>query len=311
MRLHRLASWPVLTGLVAFATLGAGCSSEPAMAPADLLAPAGTLDPARDAGPGLDRAGDPFQGPGLVDLSLDRLTVVEGAFRVRTTLTGQEPGGWAEGTFSIERRVVGLSTPAFGGPTYVRESVRHLEETGPIASQDLWRQDKSGLYLHQGDEAAMRVARRRVARAASAATSPDAGVAAAFDRAIAALDAKREAILAGPPGGALSSEITFLRYPLRKGASWEGRPGFNVWTVEGHDRLELPEGTRRAARLSIVLPQDFGPDDRALTWWDEPGEVKREFHLFGDATDENGIVIGTVETWETFELVTYTPGEAL
>ena len=314
MRVPRFTPWPVLAVLAALVVAaGAGCSSDSSMEPAALVAPSGSLG--LSGGPAGDvttAAPSPFSSHGLVDLSLDRLTVVEGTFRGRTILTGQEPGPWVEGAFAIERRVVGLSTPAFGGPTYVRESVRHVETTGPSLREDRWRQDHSGLYLYQApEEAGATVSLRRLADRAVTQGASSLKEVAAFARAVETVNAKRAALLAGPPGGALSSEITFLRYPLHKGASWEGRPGFNVWTVEGFDRLEFADGSRmRVARLRIELPGIFGPDDSALTWWDEPGEVKREFHLFGDAVDEGGNVIGRFETYESFALVEYVPAGA-
>ena len=312
----RVVSRPALAALAGLACVVAlsGCSPATPMEPADVRqAPDGFAAAGAHSDPGLAANPNPFESKGVVDLSFDRLTVVAGTFRARTTLTGQEPGPWVEGSFTIERQVVGLATPAFGGPTYVRERVRHLEDTGPSTSEDLWRQDRSGLYLYQADAGVSASPRLRQATQARAiampATTP--AVAAAFARAAEEVAAKRAALLLGPPGGALSTEITFLRYPLHKGVSWEGRVGFNVWTVEDLEWLTLPAGRVRAARLRIELPGLFGPDDRALTWWDAPGEVKREFHLSGTATDEQGNKIGEVETLESFELTAYGPAPTI
>lgn len=292
----------VLPALAVLGLAGSACSPQSVMEPADVRpAPAGAaLSGTAPERPALDALA--ANGRVVVDLGFNRLTRVVGVFRARTTPAGQAPGPWVEAPFATERLIVGVQTPVGGGPTYRQERVRHLEDSGPSTTYDLWRQDRSGLYLHQPDLSArtarpMPLAIARSARGAMAGT--------AFVRAWDAIATKRAALLAGPPGGPTALEITFLRYPLRKGASWEGRPGFNVWTVEDFDWLATPAGRFRAARLRIELPQFFGPRDRALTWWDAPGEVKREFHLFGSATDDQGNVLGELETIETFELVAY------
>lgn len=302
----------VLAGLACVAALS-GCSFVTPTEPAGhRRAPEGLAAASARPDAGLD-ARDLFGNQGVVDLSLDRLTVVTGIARARIVPKGQEPGPWVDVTFTIERQVVGLATPAFGGPTYVRERVRHIEGTNPMTHQDLWRQDRSGLYLYQPDSDAAALPRLRVASVARAIAGPAATPeqALAYARAAEDVAAKRGALLLGPPGGALSSEITFLRYPLHRGASWEGRVGFNVWTVEEVEWLALPAGSMRAARMRIELPGQFGPNDQALTWWDAPGEVKREFHLFGTATDEQGNEIGEFETLESFELTAYGPAPSI
>jgi hypothetical protein len=307
-RFSSLPTAGVLAGLLGVAALS-GCSTGTPMEPSGTRTSADELA-AASARPdaGLD-ARDFFGNQGVVDLSLDRLSVATGAFRARIVPEGQEPGPWVEVTFTVERQVMGLSTPAFGGPTYVRERVRRTEGTNPFTHEDLWRQDRSGLYLYQADAEAAALPRLRIASMARTIAGPSATPeqALAYARAAEDVAAKRAALLLGPPGGALSSEITFLRYPLHRGASWEGRVGFNVWTVEEVEWLALPTGRMRAARMRIELPGQFGPNDRALTWWDAPGEVKREFHLFGTATDEQGNEIGEFETLESFELTAYGP----
>lgn len=291
----------VAPALAILALAGSACSTRSPMEPvAARPAPAGAaLSGAASERSPLGVLADRFtRGNGFVDLGFNRLTRVAGVFRARTILTGQQPGPWLELPFSTERLVVGVQTPVGGGPTYRHERVRHLEDTGPTTTFDLWRQDRSGLYLYQPDLSA-RTARPGPLALARAASAPE------FARAWDDVAAKRAALLAGPPGGPTALEITFLRYPLHKGASWEGRPGFNLWTVEDLEWLATPAGRFRAARLRIELPEFFGPLDRALTWWDAPGEVKRQFHLFGTAVDAGGNVIGEIETLETFELVAY------
>ena len=288
----------------------AGCSPETPMEPADrdfLQTPEHTAAarPNADGLVAIDQKG----GPGVVDLHLGRLTEVSGVFRARILLTGQEPGPWVDAPFTVERRIVGLETPV-AGVTYRQERVLQTEPGGPTTRYDLWRQDKSGLYLYQPEEEPGPGARTvHAAAGMRARLAPDqvAAVARAWEQ----IDAKRAAILAGRRGGPLGSEITFLRYPLHKGASWEGREDFNVWTVEETEWIDSPAGKFHAARLNIVLPAFFGPDDSAITWWDAPGEVRRAFHLFGDATDEQGNVIGKVETFEAFTVTRYEKGPAL
>ncbi|MEO6461809.1 MAG: hypothetical protein ABIP29_01920 [Candidatus Eisenbacteria bacterium] len=295
----------LVPALAVLAFAGAACSSRSTLEPADVrsapagVAQAGVAQPgAAFDRPAYDVLAQRADSRGFVDLGFNRLTRVTGAFRARTILTGQQPGPWVEGTFSTERLVVGVQTPLGGGPTYRHERVRHLENSGPSTTYDLWRQDRSGLYLYQADVSARTV---RAMPLALARSTPGAAFAGAWD----AVLAKRAALTAGPPGGPTALEITFLRYPLHKGASWEGRPGFNVWTFEDFERLDTPGGHFRAARLRIELPEFFGPRDRALTWWDAPGEVKREYHLFGTAVDAGGNVLGELETIESFELVAY------
>ncbi len=295
----------LLPAIAVLLLAGTGCSRENPMTPADVRATtdggalASRIDFAR---PGIDVVADRFASErGVVDLGFNRLTRVSGSFRARTTLTGQPAGPWVEGTFITERLVVGVQTPVGGGPTYRQERVRHLEDSGPSTTYDLWRQDRSGLFLYQPDFART----PRPLPLALARSLAGASQAAAFARAYDAVAAKRTALTAGPPGGPFAREITILRSPLRKGARWEGRPGFNLWTVEELEWLDTPGGRFHAARMRIELPAYFGPRDRALTWWDAPGEVKREFHLFVTATDEQGNELGELETSETFEVVAY------
>ena len=295
------------SALLLFAAAGlAGCSADPPSSPVQSDLRAAALEFARpDPGALVDRA-DPARG--LVDLGFGRLTRVEGMFRARTIPTGGVPGPWVEIVQTTERQVVGVQTPVGGGPTYRQERVRILEQTGPSTSYDLWRQDKSGLFLYQEDVAA-RTPRRAMPLAVASSRAGSSREAAAYARAWDQVAAKREALAlaAGPPGGAGPHEITFLRYPLHRGATWEGRPGFNRWTVEENEWLETPAGRFHATRLRIELPEFFGPKDLALTWWDEPGEIRRAFHLFGDAVDDGGNVIGEVETLEEFVVVDYVP----
>ena len=131
-------------------------------------------------------------------------------------------------------------------------------------------------------------------------------------RALAVIEAKRAAVQgrvsqAFARGGPQQAEITFLRYPLHPNASWDGRPGFNVWYFEGWDDLVTPAGNFRAARLRIDVPGQLGPDDVVQTWWAAPGETKRHYHFVAPLTDETGQVTGTFEADETFLVSSYQP----
>lgn len=305
------SSHAIAAALVAVTLTGLACSrqaTDPASTSA-LSAASAVLSTDTDAG--IDAATLSRSG-GLVDLSLNRLTRAEGTFRFRVTLTGQAPGDWQEVPVTRERRVIGTQTPVPDGPEY-----RVEQETG-VSDPDLWRQDRSGLFLYQSD-----ISAPSAPLAARALPGLDATQMAAVDRALAVIAAKRDAAMGlGVPAelttrrngstarGVGPHEITFLRYPLRPGATWEGRPGFNVWTVEALESIETPAGRFHTARLHIVVPEFFGPEDVARTWWGVPGEVKRAYHLTGDATDENGTVIGRVETDETFLVTAYQPDAA-
>lgn len=305
--------------LIAVSLTGLACSrqatdptSTSALSPASAVLSTSTDSDAGTDAATLSRAG------GLVDLSLHRLTRVEGTFRLRVTLTGQAPGEWQEFPFTRERQILGTQTPVPGGPEYVVERAAEAGEP-EIVTTDLWRQDRSGLFLYQSD-----VSATSAPLAAQALHGLDATQVAAFDRALATIAAKRDAAMGlGLPveltmrrngstaRGVGPHEVTFLRYPLKPGATWDGRPGFNVWTVEALETIDSPAGRFHTGRLHIVLPDFFGPEDVARTWWGVPGEVKRAFHLVGDATDETGTVIGRVESDETFLVTLYQPDAPL
>ena len=105
------------------------------------------------------------------------------------------------------------------------------------------------------------------------------------------------------------NEITLLRYPLHPGATWDGRVGFNVWTVEAPDQLSLPAGRFRAYRLDIDLPEFFGPGDRYTIWFGAPGEVAHSGHFIEDAVDQTGEIVGTVEVEDNLKLTAWSPAD--
>jgi hypothetical protein len=312
------SSHAIAATLIAVTLTGLACSRQ-GTDPTSSAVSAASAIRSTDSDAGIDAGTLSSQASGLVDLSLNRLTRVEGTFRIRVTLTGQTPGEWLEFPFTRERQVIGTQAPEPGGPEYRVERETETSDPEPVVTLDLWRQDRSGLFLYQSD-----VSSPSAPLAARALRGLDATQVAAFDRALRNIAAKRDAAQGlGPPAelstrrngstfrGVGPHEITFLRYPLRPGATWEGRPGFNVWTVEALEPIASPAGRFHSARLRIEVPDFFGPDDTARTWWGMPGEVKREYHLFGDATDENGTVIGRVEDTESFLVTAYQPNAPL
>jgi len=241
---------------------------------------------------------------GLVDLSLGRVTRVDYVVRTRMTPTGQPPTEWVESRFARVLTIVGEDTPLPGGETYrVEESVDPLDPENTLL-RDLWRQDKAGLFNFQEDLAptAMRLAAARLAL-------DDPAHASQVARALTVIEAKRAAIRgrALARRGPQTAEITFLRYPLHPNASWDGRPGFNVWYFEGWEDLVTPAGTFHAARVRIDVPGLLGPRDVVQSWWAAPGETQRHYHIFADLTDETGQVTGTFEADETFVVTSYQP----
>jgi hypothetical protein len=313
------SSHAIAAALIAATLTGPACSRQATDPTSSSAVSAASAILSTDSDAGTDASTLSSQASGLVDLSLNRLTRVEGTFRIRITLTGQEPGEWQEFPFTRERQIIGTQTPEPGGPEYRAERATETSDPEPVVTIDLWRQDRSGLFLYQSD-----VSSPSAPLAAQALRGLDATQVTAFDRALRDIAAKRDAALGlGLPAelttrrsgstafGVGPHEITFLLYPLRPGATWEGRPGFNVWTVEALETIASPAGRFHTARLRIEVPDFFGPEDVARTWWGVPGEVKREFHFVTDATDENGTVIGRVEDTESFLVTAYQPNAPL
>jgi hypothetical protein len=95
-------------------------------------------------------------------------------------------------------------------------------------------------------------------------------------------------------GGVGAGEITRLLYPLHTGARWVIRadPRFES-VVEGNDVLDLPPGRLPAWRIRIDS-ELVGPDDRVHVWYGRSGYLMLVAHFKGEATDPNGIPIGTL-----------------
>jgi hypothetical protein len=280
------------------ALLALGCSVN-AIAPIDT--PSGPVTMT------LESRAPESQQAGLVDLSPGRVTRVDYVVRTRLTLTGQPASEWQESRFARVLTIVGEETPRPGGPTYRVEESIDPENPGEVVLRDLWRQDRSGLFNFQEDMVpdVVRLQAQRLAL-------EEPSLAAQIARALVVVEAKRAAIRgrtspALARRGPLEAEITFLRYPLHPNASWDGRPGFNVWHFEDWEDLATPAGAFRAARLRIDVPGQLGPNDLVLTWWAPPGETKRHYHIFADLTDETGQVTGTFEADETFVVTIYQP----
>ena len=249
---------------------------------------------------------------GLVDLSPGRVTRVEGEERIRQIPAGGDPGAWEVTPIGFQLTMKDDATPVPGGPTYRVEDTVALNDPATVILTDLWRQDKSGLFNWQSDLPGSGFA----ALAQRLEQRTDDAHRAAIERALAVVEARRQAVLGasslptrralGGGGGPTDHEITFLRYPLHPNASWDGRPGFNVWTCEAKEWLDTPAGRFHAGRMHIDVPGQLGPDDYALTWWAEPGEVKRHYHFLAPLTDANGNPIGNFEFEETLEVTQYT-----
>src|SRR5690349_1402701 len=139
---------------------------------------------------------------GLVDLTIGRVTRVEGEERLRQIPTGGTPGDWQVTPIGFLRTVRGDVTPVVTGPSYRAEDEVALDNPAEVILTDLWRQDRSGLFAFQPDLAVshFRPLARRMA------SGVDAAHAAAIDRAVALLEAKRAAVL-----GAASGEMPVRR----------------------------------------------------------------------------------------------------
>lgn len=288
------------SALAVFAFVALGCSTR---IDAPITAPSAQLNELQ----GVPLAANLVEKEvGLVDLSPGRVTRIEGEWRMRQIPDGGPPGAWETHPSGLVRTMQpDDATPIPGGPSYRVEDEASTDDPATVLLVSLWRQDRSGLFLYQEDVAAARPLRL------AGVTSPPAL------RALAIIEQKRAAVMGAlaqemptrrataQPGGPGPHEITLLRYPLHPNASWDGRPGFNVWTVEAKEWLDTAAGRFHAARLSIVVPGAFGPDDYALTWWAEPGEVKRHYHFLVPATDVNGNPIGVFEFEETLEVTQY------
>jgi len=295
-------SYRIRCAALGLALLGLGCSVN-AIAP--INTPSGPVTVTLESrGIPLDAA-PVAREVGFVDLSLGRVTRVEYVVKTRTGPVGGPLSEWEETRFAHVLTIVGEETPLAGGPTYRVEETVDAETPGTVLLRDRWRQDKSGLYDFQDDlvPTAMRLNAGRLALDDPARSSQIA-------RALSLIEAKRAAVQGRTPRalarrGPQPTEITFLRYPLHPNASWDGRPGFNVWYFEGWDDLATPAGPFHAARLRIDVPGLLGPDDVVQTWWAAPGETKRHYHFVAPLTDETGAVTGTFEADEAFVVTGY------
>jgi hypothetical protein len=188
-----------------------------------------------------------------------------------------------------------------GGQTY---RVEHDVEHDGGSSASLWiryREDLSGLYEADdtGPSACASDAAGGTPEDRLLLPLPTTGNA-AIDRAWKAAAAKlttrlrlvHATLLHGPRGGALAGELTRLRYPLRPGQSWiiRATPFFGV-TVDAHEVLNVPAGQFAGWRMHEDS-EFFGPHDLVQVWYGDQGLLRFADHLEGEATDEQGNVIG-------------------
>jgi len=105
-------------------------------------------------------------------------------------------------------------------------------------------------------------------------------------------------VIAAPPGGALSGEITRLRYPMHRGATWNIR-NFPLFasTVEGPEMLDLPIGKRNATRVRITPPGQASVADIFL-WYNRCGLLRLTIHIESEASDSTGQPIGRIVSRE-------------
>jgi len=228
--------------------------------------------------------------------------------------TGGTPGPPATSQTSFDVDLIG--TQQYLGRDYVVQ--RETFEDGS-QGQFLYRQDKSGLY--NADVAPAPVNRATQTRAAVAATrllgqaseAQRSAYRAALDRLMNKQLALRRMVRGGGFGliatatGPLQGEIALLQYPLATSKTWHVREDpLVIYTVEGQDRLDLPAGALSGWRIRIEWPGVFGPNDRAQVWYGRDGVLQLEAHLEGEATDENGNVIGTIISDESQRLTDHT-----
>jgi hypothetical protein len=64
-------------------------------------------------------------------------------------------------------------------------------------------------------------------------------------------------------------------------------------------------------RLRLEIPGAFGPNDHYTIWYADPGEVAHAGRFEATATDQDGNVIGTVESEDTLELTGWEPASGI
>jgi hypothetical protein len=280
---------------------GLGCSAK---VDAPLQTPTGPVNIQVDA-----NGGQTANAAGFVDLSEGRITEISGLVKIRTRLIDEPFGPYDETPVSFRGTITREETPVTGGETYRVESVIDVANGGAFVREDLWRQDRSGLFLWQED-----LTGGGFRAAVAKAIARDPARAGELERALVELERRRAAVLGSSAElpvanarGPRSDEITFLEYPLHPNASWDGRPGFNVWYFDGWESITTPSGVFRAARLHIDVPGQLGPDDFAQTWWATPGETKRHYHFVVETRNEIGELTGFLEADESLLLSLYAP----
>ncbi|NOT33072.1 MAG: hypothetical protein HOP12_02765 [Candidatus Eisenbacteria bacterium] len=198
------------------------------------------------------------------------------------------------------------------GRPYVVESLTDTDSAGASSRRgsNLLRQDRSGLYRWDGllqsppcGPSAAELSARvdREAAAAVEQLARDTRRSMTRQAAWGAVQFKRERVDElvhgrgwSRPGGVLPGEISSLRYPLRRGATWVIRdaPRFTA-TVIALEHLRV--GNRHlAAWLISVESELFGPDDVVRVRYSPSGFAGLETDLRATATDADGNPIETV-----------------
>ena len=218
----------------------------------------------------------------------------ENTFTFQIVPSVGSPGDPSEFDSQLDVDVVGTEE-RFDRTYFVQ---RESDPQSGYQSDFLYRQDKTGLFNADPEPASVTASAARVSaiverQARIAAPSAKAAYQAALTRVMTRQALMRHAAL-GLIEEALPGEIELLRYPLVPGKSWHVRedPLF-VYTVEAQEGIALPAGKFSGWRIRIESSL-FGSDDRVHVWYGRDGLLELRAHTEGEATDENGNVIGKI-----------------
>ena len=172
---------------------------------------------------------------------------------------------------------------------YILEQETTVQDSRPGEIFRYWtryRQDPSGLYYADicacdtpnadGAASVARVSSEAGALNANVPASSTPELLAAYDAVQQRLGLLRRAALGAriqdtrKPGGALSNEVTLLKYPLRPGSSWVLREGF-VYTVEALETLDLPIGRQLGYRIRVDFGSNPDPNSSIYVWFGRAG----------------------------------------
>ena len=103
-------------------------------------------------------------------------------------------------------------------------------------------------------------------------------------------------------------DVPILLYPLHPGAEWSRDQSYAEYRVDGRESIQVQAGSFTAWRVVGVRSNVFASDPTGWTYWyGVPGEILRTFHGSTELYDATGKVIGTTESEERFELVSWVP----